>query len=155
MRVTGLVVAALLCAVVVACGSEDGDAIGDDDPATMSPTASEHAAHGDLMLDCEQRSSSTTDLIPPESVEAAREAGWPSTPEEAARSVVSAPAYADRLKGVELSQGTPVEFGGAPSAIRYLAVAADGRVQGAITVDEILPDVWASAHVSICSSASE
>ncbi len=153
MSTRGLLGAAVLCAVFGGCGSETED-VNADEPAATAPAESDRAVDGDAELDCNQMSSGTMDVLPPNSVEEARAAGWPSSPEEAANDTVTAPAYVGRLDDVELSEGTTVELPGATNAVRFFAVRPDGHVVGNITVQELLPDVWASAYVSVCSPAS-
>lgn len=141
-----LAVATLLLAA--GCASEP---LGGADHETSESSSVETSRAADAGLDCEEVSTGTVDVIPPTSVEDARAEGWPKSARGAATAIAAAPAYRARLGGAKLTDRTAVKLRGASNAVRFLAVAPNGDVVGSITVEELLPEVWAGASVATCA----
>jgi len=144
MRAASVILVA--CMLAGGCGAESADDESEPSPAvsTKSPSFALQCASG-------RSSSSTIDVIPPETAAEARRQGWPRSPEEAARNTVSAPAFSAQLKNLNLSDGTPVTLGGGTEAVRFVLTDAAGTVQATLTVQELLTDVWATTEVANCA----
>lgn len=147
--------AAVAGTLVVAAGSTVAiQSVSSDKRGEDSISTPADATTGDTpaALDCPtvRSGSGTVDIIAPESVEQAREEGWPATADEAAQGTLSAPAFTE-LGTLTLSDGAPVELPGASDGVRYYAVNGDGATLAILTAEELLPNVWAITQIERCA----
>ncbi len=107
-----------------------------------------------MSLDCGSGMTSgggTIDFAYPETAEEARQAGWPESPEQAARNTMGAPAFSRSFEDLTLNDGVPKESAGGRSVIQFALTDYDGRVQGILGVEEVLAGFWGTTQIDRCS----
>lgn len=134
---------------IAAGGMAVGGALG---PSTKGDAESGAAASQPVELECSsgQFSSVTFDFGPPRTKEEARAQGWPTTPEEAARTTLHAPAFAEDLGDLALSLGVPADLPDGAVGVRFTATSPDGSTLAILTVQEVIPGTWATTILDQC-----